>query len=121
MPSTRQLKVARMIQKEMGDIFQRDSKHLLNGAFVTVTRSEISPDLSVVKLHLSFLLSKNKEETLLEIQKQKKNIRQQLGARVRHQLRIVPELVFLLDDGAEYASDMEKLINDLNIPKENKE
>ena len=75
MASTRQLKVARLIQKEIGEIFQRDAKHLLNGAFVTITRSEISPDLGVAKLHLSFLLSSDKEKTLLEIENNKKQIR----------------------------------------------
>lgn len=120
MPSTRQLKVGRLLQKEMSDIFQRDS-HMLNGTFVTVTRCEVSPDLSVAKVHLSFLLAKSKEETLETIQNNKKNIRLQLGTRIRHQLRIVPELVFLLDEGAEYAGEMEKIINTLNIPKEEKE
>jgi len=117
MASTRQLKFARMIQKELGDQFQRDSKHLLNGAFVTVTRCEMSPDLSVAKVHLSFLLAKDKTETLQKIEDNKKTIRQQLGAKIRHQVRIIPELIFLLDEGAEYASHMDSLISGLNVPK----
>ncbi|HAR20588.1 MAG TPA: 30S ribosome-binding factor RbfA [Cytophagales bacterium] len=121
MPSTRQLKVARLLQKELSDIFQRDSRHLLGHAFVTVTRCEVSPDLSVAKFHLSFLMTNQKAETMKQIEIQKKNIRQQLGARIRHQLRIVPELVFLLDEGAEYAGEMEQLLSKLNIPKEDKE
>ena len=88
MPSTRQLKVARLLQKELSEIFQRDSRHLLNGAFVTVTRADISPDLSVAKFHLSFLMAKDKEQTLQSIEANKRNLRQQLGTRIRHQLRI---------------------------------
>lgn len=118
MASTRQLKFARMIQKELGDMFQRDSKHLLNGAFVTVTRCEMSPDLGVAKVHLSFLMAKEKQEVLEKIELNKKTIRQQLGARIRHQVRIVPELVFFLDEGAEYASHMDNIISHLNIPSE---
>jgi ribosome-binding factor A len=116
MSSTRQLKFARMIQKELGELFQRDNRHLLNGAFVTVTRCEMSPDLSVAKVHLSFLLSSEKETLLQNIEDHKKSIRQQLGAKIRHQVRIVPELVFYLDEGAEYASHIEKVMNKLNIP-----
>ena len=118
MPSTRQLKVARLLQKELGDMLQRDNRHLLGNAFVTVTRCEVSPDLSVAKFHLSFLLAKEKEATMKELEFNKKNFRQQLGARIRHQLRIVPELVFFLDEGAEYAGEMEGILNKLNIPKE---
>lgn len=99
-------------------MFQRDSRHLLGNAFVTVTRCEISPDLSVAKFHLSFLMAKEKEATMKEIELHKKNLRQQLGARIRHQLRIVPELVFFLDEGAEYAGEMENILNKLNIPKQ---
>ncbi len=117
MSSTRQLKFARMIQKELGELFQRDNRHLLKGTFVTVTRCEMSPDLSVAKVHLSFLLSKDKVELLQNIEDNKKSIRQQLGAKIRHQVRIVPELVFYLDEGAEYASHMESVINKLNIPE----
>jgi ribosome-binding factor A len=121
MPSTRQLKVARLLQKELSDMFQRDSRHLLGNAFVTVTRCEVSPDLSVAKFHLSFLMTNQKDETMKQIESHKKNLRQQLGARIRHQLRIVPELVFFLDEGAEYAGEMDALFNKLNIPKDDKE
>jgi ribosome-binding factor A len=118
MSSTRQLKFARMIQKELGDMFLRDNKHLLNGAFVTVTRCEISPDLGVVKVHLSFLLTQDKNEVLQKIEDNKKSIRQQLGQKIRHQVRIIPELVFYLDEGAEYASHIDNVMHKLEIPKE---
>ena len=121
MESKRQQKVARQLQKDLSEIFQREVPHLFNGpsnpgAFITVTNVRISPDLSMARVYLSFLIAKNKEMLLETIQEKGKVIRQHLGDRVRHQLRIVPELTFFLDDTAEYADKMDKLFSGLDIP-----
>ncbi|UFH53533.1 30S ribosome-binding factor RbfA [Spirosoma sp. KNUC1025] len=121
MESKRQQKVARQLQKDLSEIFQREVPHLFNGpsspgAFITVTNVRVSPDLSVARIYLSFLATKNKELLLETIQEKGKVIRQHLGDRVRHQLRIVPELSFFLDDTAEYADKMDKLFAGLDIP-----
>ncbi|MFC5409000.1 30S ribosome-binding factor RbfA [Larkinella bovis] len=116
MESKRQQKVARLVQKDLSEIFQRDSRHLFNGAFITVTNVRVSPDLSIARVYLSFLATPNKE-LLLELIKEKgKAIRQQLADRVRHQLRIIPELHYYLDDTAEYAAKMDALFANLEIP-----
>lgn len=109
------------MQKDLSEIFQREVPHLFNGpanpgAFITVTSVRISPDLSVARIYLSFLATKNKEMLLDEIREKSKTIRQHLAERVRHQLRIVPELNFFLDDTAEYADKMDKLFAGLDIP-----
>lgn len=83
MESKRQQKVARQLQKDLSEIFQRDVPHLFNGAFITVTNVRISPDLSVARVYLSFLAAKNKELLLETIQEKGKVIRQHLGERVR--------------------------------------
>lgn len=117
MESKRQQKVSRQLQKDLSEIFQRELPHMFNGAgFVTVTNVRVSPDLSVARVYLSFLGTKNKEGLLDTIREKSKTIRQHLGDRVRHQLRIVPELTFFLDDTAEYAEKMEKLFAGLEIP-----
>ena len=116
MESKRQQKVARQIQKDLSEIFQREVPHLFNGAFITVTSVRISPDLSVARVYLSFLATKNKELLLDTIREKSKLLRQHLGDRVRQQLRIVPELSFYLDDTAEYADKMDKLFAGLDIP-----
>ncbi|GAB3766522.1 30S ribosome-binding factor RbfA [Spirosoma pomorum] len=121
MESKRQQKVARQLQKDLSEIFQREVPHLFNGAFITVTNVRVSPDLSVARVYLSFLATKNKDLLLETIQEKGKVIRQHLGDRVRHQLRIVPELVFFLDDTAEYADKMERLFSGLDIPPAPKE
>ena len=116
MESKRQQKVSRQLQKDLSEIFQRDVPHLFNGAFITVTSVRISPDLSVARVYLSFLATKNKQMLLETIQEKGKVLRQNLGDRVRHQLRIVPELHFFLDDTADYADKMDKLFSGLDIP-----
>ena len=116
MESKRQQKVARQLQKDLSEIFQRDVPHLFNGAFITVTSVRISPDLSVARVYLSFLATKNKQMLLETIQEKGKVLRQHLGDRVRHQLRIVPELHFFLDDTADYADKMDKLFAGIDIP-----
>ena len=116
MESKRQQKVGRQIQKDMGDIFQKEAKHLVNGVFVTVTVVRMTPDLGMARVFLSFLPEKDKHEYLKNIQVNTKFIRQKLADRVRHQLRIVPELQFFLDDTAEYVSKMDDLFAGIVIP-----
>lgn len=116
MESKRQQKVARQLQKDLSEIFQREVPHLFNGAFITVTSVRISPDLSVARVYLSFLATKNKEMLLDSIREHSRTIRQHLGDRVRHQLRIVPDVTYFIDDTAEYAEKMDKLFAGLDIP-----
>ncbi|WP_345242957.1 30S ribosome-binding factor RbfA [Nibrella saemangeumensis] len=116
MESKRQQKVARQVQKDLSEIFQREMAHQFGGAFITVTNVRISPDLSIARIYLSFLATKNKNLLLDTIREKSRSIRQHLGERVRHQLRIVPDLQFFLDDTAEYAAQMDKLFAGLDIP-----
>jgi ribosome-binding factor A len=116
MESKRQQKVGRQIQKDLGDIFQREARHLLNGTFITVTAVRMTPDLGIARAYLSFLPDKNKKVLFETIQESTRFIRQKLAERVRHQLRIVPELQFYLDDTAEYAAKMDALFANLDIP-----
>jgi len=116
MESKRQQKVGRQIQKDLGDIFQKEAQHLINGSLVTVTGVRMPPDLGIARAYLSFLPDKNKVVLFDAIQENAKFIRQKLGERVRHQLRIVPDLEFYLDDTAEYAAKMDALFADIVIP-----
>ena len=116
MESKRQQKVGRQIQKDLGEIFQKDAQHLTNGSFVTITAVRVTPDLSIARAYLSFL-PENKKTILLEtIKENTRFIRQKLAERVRHQLRIVPHLQFYVDDTAEYAAKMDLLFSDIVIP-----
>jgi ribosome-binding factor A len=121
MESKRQQKFARLIQKELADIFQRDVSHLFHGAYISVSGVQVSPDLGVAKAHLSLLLNPNGREMLKEIQVHTKTIRHELAKRIKNQVRVIPELIFYLDDTAEYAAKMDKILSQLDIPSESKE
>ena len=116
MESKRQRQVAKQIQKDLGEIFQKDLKQLFNGVFVTITDVKTTPDLAIARVYLSFLLAKDREGVLQIIRENTKVIRNLLGERVRHQLRIVPNLQFFIDDTAEYAQKMDALFAGIVIP-----
>jgi ribosome-binding factor A len=118
--SVRQQKYGRLIQKELSDIFLRDKRSLLDNAFITIAEVKMSPDLSVAKVYLSMTLAKNKNVVLASVNSHKNEIRKALGDRIRNQARIVPELVFIIDEVEENAQRIEDLIKSLNIPKEEK-
>lgn len=115
MESQRQQKYAKLIQKELGDIFQKEAKHLIGKAMITITRVMVSPDLGFAKAYLSFLLAEPKAMFEL-IDDHKKEIRHALAKRIGKSVRVIPELAFFPDDSASYAQHMDKVISDLNIP-----
>lgn len=114
--STRQQKVAKLIQKEMSDIFLRDRRGLLDNAFLSIAEVRVSPDLGVAKIYLSMMLAKDKQEILEKINDHKKEFRKLLGDKVGKQLRIVPEIIFYLDEVEENAQRLDDVIKNLNIP-----
>ena len=109
MQATRQNKVARLMQKELAQIFQEQTR-AMHGMMVSVTQVKVSPDLSVCTAYLSFFPSQKAEELLHNVEKNCQQIRYALGQRVRHQLRIVPELRFFIDDSLDYIERIDQLL-----------
>ena len=112
MESTRQKKISRQLQKDLSEIFQLEGRTLFSTSFVSVTVVRVSPDLSVARAYLSVFGVENKEELLAEINQMAYYLRKKLAARVRNQMRKVPELKFFLDDSVDYAQNIESLLND---------
>ena len=110
METTRQKKVSKLIQKELSIIFQKEIHQFLGNILVTVTGVRVSPDLSVAKAYLSIFPVEKPKEALNILNENKKVFRKLLGNSCRHQLRIVPELIFYLDDSAEYAEEIDRLL-----------
>jgi ribosome-binding factor A len=108
--STRQKKVARLIQKEVADIFLRKGSELSPGKMISVTKVRVSPDLSFAKIYLSIFPSSNQTEILQSVNDHASRIRYDLGHKVRSQLRIVPEIVFYIDDSLDYIENINKLL-----------
>jgi len=116
----RQQKYGRLIQKELSDIFLRDKRGIIGNEFITIAEVRMSPDLSIAKVFITMTLAKDKKAVLNQITLHKSEIRKALGDRIRNQARIVPELIFVIDEVEENAQRMEDLIKSLNIPKEEK-
>lgn len=109
METTRQQKISRLIQKELSDIFQKQTR-LLRGVLVSVSRVRISPDLSQCRAYLSIFPCERGEEIIDAIRGNTKSLRYELGTRVRHQLRIIPELTFFIDDSLDYIDHIDELL-----------
>lgn len=119
MESKRQQKFAGVLQEELATIFQREGAAFLPNTLVTITKVRVSSDLAVAKVYLSFLSSSNTALSIAEVNSHAGEIRYKLGARIRHQARIVPTLTFFLDDTNAYVEQMDKIFD--KISKERKE
>jgi len=108
--STRQKKVARLIQKEVAEIFLRKGSEFAPGKMISITKVRVSPDLSFAKIFISIFPSQNHDEILVSIQEHAHKIRFELGHKVRSQLRIVPEIVFHIDDSLDYIDKIDRLL-----------
>ena len=108
--STRQLKVAREIQKDLAEIIRAKGMAAFGGAMVTVSEVRVSPDLSVAKAYVSIFPSAKQAEAMQLLEENVKALRGELGRQVGKQLRIVPELVFYLDTSLDYAEHIDQLL-----------
>lgn len=111
MDTTRQKKIARLIQKDLSTIFQEETRKT-HGLLVSVSVVRVSPDLSIAKAYLSIFPSERADEVLANINNQSTAIRYKLGTLERHQLRIIPELKFFRDDSLDYVERIESLLKD---------
>ena len=108
--STRQLKVAKELQKDLAEIIRSKGMAAFGGAMVSVTEVRISPDLSVAKVYVSVFPSSKAEAVMQMINENSRALRGELGRRVAKQLRIVPELVFFLDSTLDYVEHIDELL-----------
>ena len=110
MESTRQAKISRLLQKELSEIFRRQTAKT-HGVIVSVSAVRVSPDLSVAKAYLSVFPSEKAMEVMENIEASKQTVRYELAQIVRHQLRKVPELQFYRDDSLDYIENIDDLLN----------
>jgi ribosome-binding factor A len=108
--SKRQLKVARELQKALAEIIRAKGMAAFDGALVTVSEVRVSPDLSVAKVFVSVFPSEKQDRVMELLDENLHALRGELGRVVAKQLRIVPELSFLLDTSLDYAQHIEELL-----------
>lgn len=109
MNTTRQQKISRLIQKELSELILMQTR-LTHGLMVTVSGVKVSSDLSIATVYLSVFPSEKGAETVKNINDNVKDIRYDFGQRVRHQLRIIPELRFFLDETIDYMEHIDELL-----------
>ena len=111
MESKRQQRIDKLLQIELGEIIQQEMKHITKGALVTVTKIQVTPDLSIAKTYLSLFATSDKEALMDDFKKHSSEIRGKLGHRIRHQLRVIPDLHFYLDDSLDYIENIDRLLD----------
>ena len=115
MDTTRQNKVSRLVQKEAANYFLFNAAEY-PGAMVSVTETRITPDLAEARLYISIFPADKRKATFELIEQKSRDIRYALGKELRHQLRIIPELKFFLDDSLDYAERISYLLEKAKRP-----
>jgi len=109
MESKRLAKISRLIQKELSEIFRKQTARL-GGVLVSVSAVRVTPDLSIARAYLSIFPSGKAPEILENIKKQTKSVRYELAHAVKDTLRKCPELEFYLDDSLDYIENIDRLL-----------
>ncbi|MBN1115682.1 MAG: 30S ribosome-binding factor RbfA [Bacteroidales bacterium] len=110
MESSRQSKLAKQIQKDLSDIIIPMSKQLASGKMLTVTRVRMTPDLGQAKAYISVFPSDDSENIVSIFNTHAGQIRYELGQKLRHQVKKIPELKFFLDDSLDYLDNIDNLL-----------
>ena len=107
----RQKQVAGLINEELNDVLRRMNLLMLDGGMISISTVKVTPDLFEARIYLSMFKVNDTKAALLKFEEKNKEIRKELGARVRHQLRSIPELKFFIDDTLDYVFKMEELFD----------
>ncbi|HRS54218.1 MAG TPA: ribosome-binding factor A [Bacteroidales bacterium] len=113
MESTRQNKIARLVQKNLGEIFRVQSTNIFDGAMITVTKTYVTKDLSIARVYVSIFCKNDnvkKNEIFEKILLNKSYLRKLLGINIGKQVRLIPELEFFIDDSLDYIENIERLL-----------
>ncbi len=115
----RQKQIAGLLNEEMNIIFQRLGLNMIDGGMVSISSVKVTPDLLEARFYLSFFQVKDVKTTLQKIENRHHEIKKELAAKVRHQLRSIPVLKFFQDDTLDHVFKMEEVFK--KIEKEKKE
>ncbi len=113
----RQKQIAGLLNEEMNQIFQRLGLNMIDGGMVSISSVKVTPDLLEARIYLSFFQVKDIEVALKKIEDRHHDIKRELAARVRHQLRNIPVLKFFKDDTLDQVFKMEELFKKISEDK----
>ena len=114
MESKRQQKFAGVIQQDLAAIFQREGMNFLPNTLVTITKVRVTPDLAIARVFLSFFNNENSQLALNTVKAHASEIRYKLGALIKNQVRVVPQLEFFVDDTNAYVEKMDRLFDQIS-------
>ena len=110
MNTLRTTKVARLIQKELGEILRLETQKRHSGEMISVTEVRLNPDLSSARVFLSYFPDAKKEELIAFVNENASQLRGEMGRRMRSQLRRIPELIFTEDNSLLEARRIDELL-----------
>ncbi len=113
----RQKQIAGLLHEEMSTIFQRLGLNMIDGGMVSISSVKVTPDLLEARVYLSLFQVKDEKAALKKIEERHHEIKKELTAKVRHQLRNIPVLKFFLDDTLDHVFRMEELFKQINEEK----
>jgi len=109
----RQIKLAKQIQKDLGNILQRDGMALGGAQFITVSKVNVTADLSIARVFVTVMSPTLAEKVVTKLNENKGEIKHKLGKLLKNSLRKLPDIDFFYDDSLDYAEKIEKLLNDI--------
>lgn len=113
----RQKQIAGLLHEEMSNIFQRLGLNMIDGGMVSISSVKVTPDLLEARFYLSFFQVKDAEAAIKKIDERHHDIKKELSAKVRHQLRNIPVLKFFKDDTLDHVFRLEELFKQINEGK----
>ena len=117
----RQKQIAGVIHEEMSVIFQKLGLAMLDGGLVSISSVKVTPDLLEARIYLSVFQAKDNEAVLKKVEEKAYEIKRELAAKVKHQLRRIPEIKYFLDDTLDQVFKMEELFKKIEEEKKGEE
>ncbi len=118
--SKRQKQVAGLLNGELSNIFQKMGLNVIDGGLISISKVTVTPDLFEVRVYLSLFQVADNEALLQKIKDRAWEIKKELTARVRHQLRSMPQLSFYIDDTLDYVYKMEEVFKKISEEDKNR-
>ena len=116
----RQKQVAGVIHEELTSIFNIMGLGMIDGCLVSIASIKVTPDLLEARVYLSLFQAKDNEAVLHRIEEAAHEVKRELAARVKHQLRRMPEITYFIDDTLEQVFKLEKLFDQIHQQDKNK-
>ena len=116
MASNRIGRINEEIQKELANVIRNLKDPRVQDTMISITHVETTPDLRWAKVYVSFLQEERAKDALKGLKSAGGYLRRELGRALN--LRYTPELNWALDDSITYGAKMMKLINSLEVKKD---